>query len=309
MNAGRIRVRRICKSLLAAGICTVLPGTVPQCWAQTGGITGALVPFSSKITDYFIDWFPRTTLIQSEQPDWAAPLATVTPRLLQQLHYDQIWQSQPHGDATDDFGGSRGLELIPWYNVEVILGVPAWIAHNGTVHPVAKNGQPVTDGWADETFLFKYRLFSANAEHGDYILTAFIGFSAPTGDDGNSLGHPTFTPTLAFGKGFEDFDLQSTVGISIPNGGLQRLGMPIAYNTAFQYRIMKFFWPELEVNCIWPNGQHGRKDQVFLTPGVVVGTIPIHDRIGISLGIGYQVSVINQPAYNQAVIFSGRMPF
>lgn len=302
-------MRRICTSLLAGGICIVLPATVPPCLAQVGSITGTPGSFSSEIADYFIDWSSRATLIQSEQPDWTAPLATVTPRLLQQLHYEQIWQSQPHGDASDNFGGSRGLELIPWYNVEVLLGIPAWIGHNGPVHPVAKNSQPVTDGWADETFLVKYRLLSANAEHGDYILSAFIGLSAPTGNDGNSLGHPTFTPTLPFGKGFEAFDLQSTVGILIPNGGRRPLGMPVAYNTAFQYRILNFFWPELEVNCIWPNGQRGRNDQVFLTPGVVAGTVPIHDRIGLSLGIGYQVSVTNQPAYNHAVIFSGRMPF
>ena len=32
----------------------------------------------------------------------------------------------------------------------------------------------------------KYRLLSANEENGNYFVTAFMGFSAPTGDDGNS---------------------------------------------------------------------------------------------------------------------------
>ena len=102
----------------------------------------------------------------------------------------------------DNCGAGNGLELIPYQNVEVILGVPAWIAHNGTIqHPnEKKHTKPPSDGWADETFLIKYRIVSANEESGDYIVTAFMGFSAPTGDDGNSNRHGIFTPTIALGK-------------------------------------------------------------------------------------------------------------
>jgi hypothetical protein len=42
-------------------------------------------------------------------------------------------------------------------------------------------------------FLIKYRLFSANAENGNYIVTTFMGFSAPTGDDGNSNRYGVIT--------------------------------------------------------------------------------------------------------------------
>lgn len=303
---------RVWRPMLAAALCAILAGFAPQCCAQAAGSTSESsgLSITSAITDYFADWFPRVTRIHSEQPGWTAPLATVSPRLLEQLRYDQLWQSQQRGITADNFGGGRGLELIPWYNIEVILGVPSWIAHNGAIqHPTTKI-RPDTDGWADETFLIKYRLLSANAEHGDYIVTAFMGFSAPSGDDGNSSRHGIFTPTIAFGKGFGNFDFQSTAGISLPDGGLQRLGMPVAYNTAFQYRIMKYFWPEFEVNYTWwPNGAREGESQAFLTPGLVVGTIPIYDRIGIIAGAGYQVAVTRQPAYNHAVIFSGRVPF
>jgi hypothetical protein len=141
-------------------------------------------------------------------------------------------------------------------------------------------------------------------------VTAFIGFSAPTGDDGNSKGHGVFTPTIAFGKGLGNFDVQSTAGISLPDGGLQRLGMPVAWNTAFQYRLFKLFWPEFEVNYTWwPNGQREGQSQVFLTPGLVIGRIPIHHRVGLTLGAGYQVAVTNHPAYNHSAVFSARLPF
>lgn len=278
-----------------------------------GGYAASAAPAfqsANPIVEYFLDWFPRVARIQSEQPGWISPLVTVNPCLLQQLRYDQLWQSQPHGVTSDNFGASKGLELIPWQNIEVSLGIPTWIAHNGAIQRPTKTSTPSTDGWADETFLIKYRLFSGNAENGNYIVTAFMGFSAPTGNNGNSSGHAIFTPTIAFGKGFGNFDFQSTVGVSLPNGGLKRLGMPVAYNTAFQYRFMKYFWPQFEVNYTWwPNGQREGESQVFLTPGLVVGTIPIHARIGIAIGAGYQVAVTRQPAYNHAAILSARVPF
>jgi len=265
----------------------------------TGGCS-----FGSAIVDYFANWFSRVTQIQSEQPHWVTPVVTVTPRLEEEFRYDQFWQANPHGATTDNFGGGKGLELIPFQNTEVILGIPAWIAHNGHI-PHEDN-----DGWADETFLIKYRLLSANEENGNYILTAFMGFSAPTGDDGNSNRHGVFTPTIAGGKGFGDFDVQMTAGISLPDGGLQRIGMPLAWNTAFQYRLFKYFWPEFEVNYSWwPNGEREGQTQVFLTPGIVVGRIPIHDRVGVTAGFGYQVAVTDHPTYNHSAIFTGRIPF
>jgi len=90
-----------------------------------------------------------------------------------------------------------------------------------------------------------------SSENGDYILTAFMGFTVPTGDDGNSNGHTIYTPTIAFGKGLGNFDFQSTVGVEIPNGGMDRLSMPLRWNTALQYRVFRYFWPELEFNYSW----------------------------------------------------------
>lgn len=266
--------------------------------------------FASAIEDYFTDWFPRVTRIQSEQPHWVTPVVTVTPRLEEEFRYDQFWQAPPHGVATDNFGGGKGLELIPFQNTEVILGVPAWIAHNGTLQHATKKKKPATDGWADETFLIKYRLLSANEENGNYIVTAFMGFSAPTGTAGNSNRHGIFTPTIALGKGLGDFDVQTTAGIALPDGGLQRLGMPLAWNSAFQYRLFKVFWPELEVNYTWwPNGEREGKTQVFLTPGLVIGRIPLHGRVGLTAGVGYQIAVSDHPAYHHNVILTARIPF
>ena len=268
---------------------------------------------ASSIEDYFTDWFARATQIQSEQPHWITPLVTVTPRLEQEYRYDQFWQSNGYGIATDNFGGGKGLELIPFENTEIILGVPAWTAHNGRILHSTKKKKVTTDGWADETFLIKYRLLSANEESGNYIVTAFMGFSAPTGDDGNSNGHALFTPTLAAGKGFGNFNVQSTIGVTFPNGGhatLDRLGMPVAWNTAFQYHIFKYFWPEFETNYTWQSyGGDTGHSTLYLTPGIVVGRIPIHDRVGLTFGVGDQIAVTYHRKYNHNLILTARIPF
>jgi hypothetical protein len=294
-------------ALLTALVTTTLCFATSSHAQSSNSSTSANASVFSAIEEYFADWFPRVTRIQSEQPHWVTPLVTVTPRLEEEFRYDQFWEGNQKGVATDVFGAGKGLELIPFQNTEVILGVPAWNAYNGAI----KHGKNVkTDGWADETFLVKYRILSANEENGNYILTAFMGFSAPTGDDGNSNRHGVFTPTIAGGKGFGAFDIQTTAGISLPDGGLQRLGMPVAWNTAFQYRIFKYFWPEFEVNYTWwPNGEREGETQVYLTPGLLIGRIPIHDRVGLTIGAGYQVAVTDAPAYNHNVVLSARVPF
>ena len=272
-----------------------------------------------------------------EQPDWVAPLITQvsSPRVEQMLRYDQLWQANQNGAATDNFGGGKGLggtspaagnaiELIPFPfdgpNTEVAIGFPAWIAHNGKPKP-----KTTTDGWADETFWFKQRLVCNPKNGGNSVVTALINFSAPTGTPGNSNGHGIFTPMIAAGIGSGNFDVQGNVGISLPDGGVQRLGMPVVWNTAFQWEIddatwlrptswpefetwlkPKSIWPEFEVNYTWwPNGQHEGQTQVFLTPGVIVKNITPAE---VTLGVGYQVAVTANRTYNHEVVLSARIP-
>jgi hypothetical protein len=252
---------------------------------------------------YFGNWFERVSKIQSEQPHWVTPISTVTPRLEEELRYDQSWQSVPGGHTIDNYGSTKGVELIPFDPVEVIIGVPGYETENTTPHK---------HGWADETFLIKYRILSGNEENGNYILTAFMGLSVPSGSDTFSSHHYGFTPTIAFGKGWGDFDFQSTVGVSVPdNGGVRTgAGTPVLWNTAFQYRIAKYFWPEVEANyTYWPNGEHEGLNQLFITPGLVLGRFPIYGRVGVTVGAGVQVAVTDHPLTHRNVVLSARLPF
>jgi hypothetical protein len=184
-------------SSLAVLLAVVLPrGAVAQ------DTTNQIPPVSSPDDSYFGNWFARVSQTQAEQPHWITPLVTVTPRLEEEVRYDQSWETTDSGSRLTTFGG-KGLELIPLEKVEVILGVPAWLNRDKPAH---------TDGFADDNFLLKYRLASANEDDGDYIVTAFLGLQVPTGSEANTKRYYMTTPTIAFGKGWGDFDFQSTLG-------------------------------------------------------------------------------------------------
>lgn len=275
-------------ALVALFVLAVTYGT--PCYAQNADQAGSS------------GWLARVSASQDEQPHWITPLATVTPRLEQEIRYDNFWEDGLSGGASlTNYDGGKGLELIPARRVEIILGVPPYIVHHNS---------SARDGIGDTAFLLKYRLLSGNESHGNYILSAFLGITAATATNGNGAGHGSVAPTLAFGKGWGDFDFQSTWGTTIPIGAVSRIGTPIIANNAFQYRVFRKFWPEMEVNSTWwSDGTKAGKKQVFLTPGIVYGKLPIHNRIGLTLGAGFQIAATHFHTFNHNIILSVRMPF
>lgn len=172
---------------------------------------------------------------------------------------------------------------------------------------------PAVAGWGDRPFLtLKYRLLSANRDNGNYILTAFLGFSAPTGSDAFSNRQYVVTPTIGFGKGWGDFDIQGTISEALPTGGIAASSVQqTVSNTAFQYHLATYFWPEFEVNYTWwPDGPKEGKNQVYLTPGVGIGRFHLFDRTSLILGLGYQIAASpTVPAYRNNAILAVRLTF
>ncbi len=248
-------------------------------------------------------WLAEVSAIQAEQPHWATPVATVTPRLEQEFRYDNYWTSLPHGRVLNNYDGGKGFEFIPAQNIEVILGIP----------PYETRSVPNNEGGiGDENLLVKYRILSANEENGNYILTAFLGESIPTGNPENTSGHFVTTPTIAYGKGWGDFDIQTTLGISVPDNGAQSTqgGTPIAWNTTLQYHLFDYLWPEVELNyTYWPNGSRDGIQQLYITPGVVFGRFKIHDRLGFTIGGGLQIPVTANAQDDRNIILTARFPF
>ena len=236
----------------------------------------------------------------AEQPHWIAPLFTVTPRLLEQFRYD-AGDSLKKGYDTLNFGSAKGLELIPTHNTEILVSVLPYVVHD-------KPG--VVDGMGDMSFLLKYRIAAGNEGEGNYIVSVFLGGSVPTGTYSNGATSGSVTPTIAAGKGWGHFDFQTTFGVALPTSHMDKLGTPLAHNVAFQYRVFRMFWPEVEVNStLWTNGSLAGDKQVFLSPGLIVGKIHLWKRLGMTVGGGVQIPATHFHTVDRTYLTSVRFPF
>ena len=272
---------------------SLLCGPVGAACAQTN----AASPSDSLMGRYLA----RVTATQSEQPHWITPLVTVTPRLEQEFRTDFVHQDDTQAYGQWNYGNGKGLEFIPQKQVEMLVNLPPFVAHD---HP------GVQDGFGDVSLMMKYRIFAHNEETGNSIITAFLSGSIPTGKNGNGSCCAIVTPTLAMGKGFGRFDYTTTIGGSLPVTNAAKLGHTITWNNAWQYKIGRLFWPELESNTnFYRSGANDGKVQSFLTPGIVMGRFPLHNRIGLTVGAGEQIAVTRFHTYNHSLVLTARMPF
>ena len=214
--------------------------------------------------------------------------------------YDIARQNAAKGDVTT-FGGIKGLLLIPSEHINIVMTPPSYLMHESA---------RVHDGFGDAAFLLKYRLAASNEEGGNYVVTAFVGATIPTGSYTNGARSAVVTPTIGVGKGWGNFDIQSTVGVGIPVSDLNTLGTPVLYNTAFQYRVIKKLWPEVEVNTtFFPNGPKAGNEQVFLSPGLMLGKFQLWRRLGFAMGGGTQIAVTHFHTFNHNRVLTVRFPF
>ena len=298
---------RALSGLIFSLLVFVCPG--PSAWSQSPNTpsdqaiatgTDQSAPSSSSDGGFFNAWFNMVTKTQSEQPHWITPVVTVTPRLEQEYRFDIFWQPNAAGVVTENYGGSKGLEVIPAPNVEVIFIQPPYLVHNDP---------KVKDGWGDFQILAKYRIIARNEESGNYILTAFFQVSFPTGQFKNGSTNHIITPTIAYGKGFRSFSWQGTFGVTLPTGNTNVIGRTYPWNNAFQYHIGKL-WPEIEVNYThFQQGANDGRTQVFLTPGIVIGRFPIHKRVAFVFGGGFQIATTHFHTNNHNGILTLRIPF
>lgn len=259
-------------------------------------------PAEGTTNSFWSRWLERSERAKAEQPHWITPVATTTPRLEQEFRYDLDWsQAVPGRPYTRTYGNAKGLELIPADRFELIAAVPSYVVHGNPAVP---------DGWGDFQLLVKYRLLAADEAHGGYILTAFLGSSFPTATNGNGQPKAVVTPTLAYGKGWGMLDAQGTIGAAEPVAMTARIGRTYTWNHAFQLHVAQRVWPEIEVNQTWfSGGKNDGREQTFLTPGIVIGRLPVTERVGLTLGTGVQLAISRFHTTNHNVILSVRAPF
>ena len=273
----------------------------------TFAIAPALATFHLAAQDnFFSHWQARASAIQAKQPGWSSPLIGSYPMLTQQFRVDFYRQVTPTLTPTWNYGGSRGLYLVPGFNSEIDVYVPPFFQHN------TATGK---DGFGDVSFNYKYRFLARNEKSGNYMLSAQLGATIPTGSYSNGSTDASITPTLLAGKGFGRFDVISALGATLPTGDTNKLGRSIAWNTTAQYHVRKYFWPEVEANTThYLGGKYDAKTQNFLSPGITIGKFklrPSNDRsrLGLTIGTGIQIATSQFHTYNHELAFTGRLYF
>jgi hypothetical protein len=173
------------------------------------------------------------------------------------------------------------------------------------------------DGWGDFSFLVKYRIASGNEKRGTYTLSAWVLTTVPSGSFKNGSTNASVQPNVGGGKGFGHFDVQSSLGATLPTGApaTTTAGRPILWNTVAQYRVGKLFWPELESNAtFYKGGTNDGKTQEFITPGLMIGKCAFHPanpkaRTGLAFGAGMQVATSRFHTYNHNLVMTARLIF
>ena len=256
--------------------------------------------------NFFERWQARASQTQAKQPSWSVPLVAPYPMLIQVFRSDFTRQITPTGTSTWNYGANRGLNLIPGFNSEFDFYYPPYIQHNS---PTAK------DGFGDVGFLYKYRILSANEKQGNYLLSAQLTATIPTGSYSNGSTDASVSPSLLAGKGFGKFDVISSLGGTLPTGDTVKLGRTIAWNTTAQYHLGKYVWPELEANATYFfAGKNDGKMQNFLTPGITTSKFKFRprdarSRMGLAVGAGMQIATSQFHTYNHGLVFTGRFIF
>jgi len=258
-------------------------------------------------------WQARATETQSQQPHWATPVATSTPKLDQAMRTEFVRQINSSHSSTWNLGNNNWLVLILPPPTEIIFGVPPFFQHS----------QPHTEsGFGDFWFQAKYRFYARDERHGNIGITAIVYATLPTGKNSNGQCCAVVTPTIAAGKGVGRFALMSTLGGSLPVSNAAGVGRSILWNSVLQYRVgdrgfTRLLSPEVEFNTsFFHGGPHDGKAAVFGTPGLVFGRIPLaHDaagkpgRLALTLAAGEQIALTRFHTYDHGLILGVRLPF
>lgn len=258
----------------------------------------------SEAAGFFTNWENRVRDTLAQQPSWPIPVITASSGLLQVARFDVVRQIAPAGTDTWNYDNSKAVSVVPWYKVEFDVLAPPYIQHNSKAE----------DGFGDFSMLLKYRLAAGNEERGNYSVSFAVTGTVPTGSYKNGSLAGTITPTVCAGKGWGKFDVQTTLGATLPAGDTTKLGRVVAWNTVGQYHVGKWFWPEVENNAtFYHGGANDGRLQNFVTPGVMLSKFKLErdprNRLAFLFGGGMQIATSQFHAYNHGLVITTRMLF
>lgn len=269
------------------------------------GMALGLVPSISAQGSFTARWEQRTTQTQRRQPAWPPPLVTTYVGLIQVYRADFLRQTALNRVQAWNLDGGKGLNVIPFANTELDLNLPPYVKHSAATS---------ADGAGDVSFVLKYRFLAGDENHGSYVVSVFLPASLPTGSYKNGSADATVSPSIGLGKGYGRFDVQSTLGATLPVRDTATLGRSIGWNTAVQMHVARMFWPEVEFNSTYyKGGPNDGKNQTFATPGLLVAHRlrpgDERSRLALCMGAGEQIATSKFHSYNHGLAVTARLLF
>ena len=238
------------------------------------------------------------------QPTWMSPLIQPDARLGQSLRLSFSNSYTSTGTRTANYGNWHTLALPEGDRVQINLMAPPYIQNNS---PALK------DGFGDPMAEVKFRIASGNTSHGNFIATAMLAETWPTGSYRNGALTSLYFPTLAAGKMWGRFNIQSTLGGMMPTGKIAAQGRQILWNSTAQVLVGTRLWADLENNATFNfGGPIGGKMENFVTPAAFYVVrrdkwVPAH--MVFALGGGMQIATSAFHTYNHNLIPEVRILF
>jgi len=238
------------------------------------------------------------------QPTWMGPMIQLDSRLTQSARISFSNSYTPARTHTVNYGNYHTVGLIFGDRVQVNLIAPPYIQNNYA---------PQRDGFGDTQVETKYRIASGNAEHGNYALTAKLTYNAPTASHQNGAATTVLVPTLAAGRAWGRFDVQTALGGVLPTGKIAVQGRAVEWNTTAQVLAGEHLWLDVEDNALFNRGgPFDGKTQNFLTPAAFYTVRrkewkPTH--AVVVLGLGMQIATSRFYFYNHNLIPEVRILF
>jgi hypothetical protein len=232
------------------------------------------------------------------------PLIQTDARLSQSARFSFSNSYTPSRTRTMNYGNYHTLGLLLGDRVQLNLIAPPYIQNNSASAP---------DGFGDTQVEAKYRFVSGNAEHGNYAVTGKLTWNAATGSYQNGAPASFWSPTLAAGRAWGRFDVQTALGGGLPTGKIALQGRWIDWSTTAQVLVGTRLWLDVENNATFNfGGPFAGKTQNFVTPaGFYVvrrkAWKPTH--AVFVLGGGMQIATSGFHLYNHNLIPEVRILF
>jgi hypothetical protein len=191
------------------------------------------------------------------QPTWMGPLIQSDARLSQTIRLSVSDAGAP-GEQIVSYGNNHGVSMIAERRFQIDFDPPSFFRNHSAAYP---------DGFGNASAQVKYRISSANAEHGNFAVTAidFHGFAPRAAQNGMLTAYDC--PKIAAGIARGRFDVQSTLGGLLPAAKVAAQGQAIEWNVTAQLHPTAHTWFDVENNAAFNfGGPFDGKTQDFITP-------------------------------------------